>query len=267
MAVVRIQSINVNSSLTKAIDHRINPPVDRETLVSVSEESPVFIPDFHEENLYDIKKYSSSLKEYLTEFIRYVESNGYTQKIRKNAVVQELVIAYSPEDFSSNSEEEIEGLIGEDIDLFLEFFEEKFGFRPYYIAFIHKNNNNSERMYHLHIIFSLKKPDLKTKVRWKKRTYFELVKKLASKSPRISVPHKGRNIGAYPLWIVRKLEEKYGRETAKEITKLARKKGYTARTLIENAEKLAKEVQPSEHPKSHPIPHPRDEFIEGKELF
>jgi len=239
MAVTRIQSINVSSSLPQVINHRISPPANKETLVEVWVGVPVDAPDTHLDNLADIEEYSPSSKEFLVEFIRYVESGGYTQKIRKNAVIQEVVIAYSPEDFTNLKESEVKYLIKKDVEIFLKFFKEKFGFKPYYMYFIHKNDSN---MYHIHLLFSLKKPNLKTKIRWKKRTYFELLKKLASESPRVSAPHKGKNIGAYPLWIVRKLEEKYGREITKEIVKLARKEGYTTKALIENAERLVKEV-------------------------
>lgn len=247
MAVTRIQSINVNSSLPQAIRHRFNPPEGKEKLIEFDMYLPYDMPDIHFEDMYEIEKYSDSDEEFMTEIMRYIESSGYAQKIRKNAVVQEIVISYSPEDFENESENRIKSLIKEDIFLFSKIFKEKFGFKPFYIHFIHKNNTG---IYHAHIIFSLKKPDLKSKVRWKKRTYFELIRKLESKSPRITVPRRNKGIGAYPLWLIRKLEKEYGEEVAKKIVKIAREKGYRTRELIDNAEKLAKEIM---HPNNRSL--------------
>jgi len=76
---------------------------------------------------------------------------------------------------------------------------------------------------------------------------------MSDKSPRISLPHKGKNIGAYPLWFIRKLEEKYGREIAKKIVKIAREKGYTTRELIDSAESLVKSLQQEQSPERRSI--------------
>ena len=248
MAVTRIQSISVSSSLSNAVAHRISPP-EHETLV----EFDVLIPslsqldDLVSDEIGDIFDHSPSELQMLINFFEYVESSGFAKKIRKNAVVQELIIAYSKDDFTKDSD--ILRLIKSDIKSFFLSFKEKFGFYPFSCYFIHK----SENMYHVHILFSLKQPDLNKKIRWKKRTYFDLIKKMSDKSPRISLPHKGKNIGAYPLWFIRKLEEKYGREIAKKIVKIAREKGYTTRELIDSAESLVRSLQQEQSPERRSI--------------
>jgi len=236
MAVTRIQSISV-FSLSASISHRLSPP-EHESLVDFGVE----VPDeaSNDSTIADVIDYSPDYSRMLTDFLLYVESSGHTRKIRKNAVVQELIIAYSKDDFGNSDISDILELIRSDIKSFFLSFKEKFGFIPFSCYFIHENDGK----YHVHILFSLKEPDLLKKVRWKKRTYFDLIKRMSAISPRISVPHKGKNIGAYPLWLIRKLEARYGRETAKKLVKVARERGYPAKELIENAEKLQKLLSP-----------------------
>ena len=253
MAVTRIQSISVSSSLSNAVAHRISPP-EHETLVDFDITIPSLsqINDVISDEIGDIFDYSLSERQMLINFFEYVESSGFTKKIRKNAVIQELIIAYSEDDFAECPNEEVIRLkILSDIRIFFESFRDKFGFSPFSSYFIHKHK--SENMYHVHILFSLKQPDLSKKIRWKKRTYFDLIKRMSDKSPRISLPHKGKNIGAYPLWFVQKVGEKYGREIAKKIVKIAREKGYTTRELIDSAESLVKSLQQEQSPKRRSI--------------
>jgi len=230
MGVTRIQSISV-SSLSAAIEHRLAPGPHEKVVQH-------FIYSCHPEmrnTIRDIYTYSQNEVDGYTEIFKYVESAQYKKKVRKNSVIQEIVIAYSKEDFNNLSESEIVEKITDDIHIFTDVFEEKFGFRPFITAFVHKNNIG---MYHIHILFSLMNPETLKKARWKKRTYFDLIKKMSERSPRIKNTGRTKGIGAYPLWLIRKLEDRYGREIAKEIVKIAREKKYSVRNLIENAEKL-----------------------------
>jgi len=240
MAVTRIQSISVTESLLPAIEHRLDPGPNERVLVHKA--MPYECSDDIFTTLSEIAKNSDSHATAYKEMFEYIESACYGRKIRKNSVIQELIISYSKSDFPNKNEDEILKSIHDDILIFLGTFKEKFGFYPFTTYFVHKNDKD---IYHTHILFSLMnyhspKP---TKARWKKRTYFDLVKKMSEYSERIKTTGKTKGIGAYPLWLVRKLEKQYGREIAKKIIEIARKKGYTTRELIENADALFKNNQ------------------------
>ena len=234
MAVTRIQSISVTESLLPAIEHRLNPgPNERVILHKIL--SYECSDDMHNE-LSEIAKNSDNCALAYKEMFEYIESAAYKKKIRKNSVIQELIISYSKNDFPDKNKDEILQLIKDDIHVFLGVFKEKFGFYPFTAYFVHVNDSG---IYHTHILFSLMnyhspKP---VKARWKKRTYFDLIKKM-SKYTKIKTTDKTKGIGAYPLWLLKKLEKQYGREATKKIVKIAREKGYTTRELIENADML-----------------------------
>jgi hypothetical protein len=239
MAVTRIQSISVTESLLPAIKHRLDPGPNERVILhkALSYECS---DDMHNE-LSEIAKNSDNCALAYKEMFEYIESAAYKKKIRKNSVIQEIVISYHPKDFDTDNEDEILKSIHDDILIFLGTFKEKFGFYPFTTYFIHVNDSG---IYHTHILFSLMnynapKP---VKARWKKRTYFDLIKKM-SKYTKIKTTDKTKGIGAYPLWLLKKLEKQYGREATKKIVELARKKGYTTRELIENADALFKNNQ------------------------
>ena len=156
----------------------------------------------------------------------------------------EIVIAYSRNEFDevieelnesgitteSEIEEEIIAEIEKDVEAFKESFRTKYGFYPYFFYFVHKDNRNK---YHVHILFSLMKPQLDKKVRWRKRDYFDLIKRISKISPRISPPSESKGIGAYPLWLIRRIELEIGRERAKILVERARKKGVKASELLD----------------------------------
>jgi len=242
VAVVRIQSLKLNSLLS-ASKHRLSPPSDRELLIACDADFDLKVPDEIADTLTDILEYSNGVKK-VVDFFKFIESAGYTRKIRKNATIQELVVAYSEDEIKTHYD------IYRDIRSFKKSFAEKYGFEPFIFYFIHKHKHSN--MYHIHIFFSLRKPDLSTKVRWRKREYFEIKTAMQKRNSRITTPKRGKNIGAYPLWFIRKLQKEYGTEVAKEVTKLARQRGYPIRKFIEHAEELAKTIRNNQQPEEHP---------------
>ncbi|NPA72966.1 MAG: relaxase/mobilization nuclease domain-containing protein [Gammaproteobacteria bacterium] len=225
MAVMRVKSINVNSSLRSALKHRLSPP-EHEELVHSSlrhEGSVEFESLFNE-----FKNVESDKLKQFEEFFRIVESKGYKHKIRKNAVVYEVVIAYSDDDL--NDCEKFMRCLMSDCDAFVESFKEKFGFKPFSAVFVHRDKRSGR--YHMHILFSLMKPNLAKKVRWNSKTYFEIAKKVAEKSKRISISERKR-AGSYPLWLIREFERTVGVKNTKELVRLARRRGLKSYELVE----------------------------------
>ncbi len=242
MAVTRVESLKV-SNLNEVIRHRISP--DEKIEKCVVFEYIDYLDDFLEKDFYtlyeNILKYtdymvyqglsSQDIKtNQLIEMFKAVESKGYKHKIRKNSTIQEVIIAYSKDDFKDfNNEDEIISEIEKDVDIFFKSFKEKYGFYPFSFYSIHKDDNNK---YHVHIVFSLMKPELDKKVRWRKRDYFDIINKMSKKSERIPQPTANREIGAYPLWIIRVLEMELGREKTKLLIEEARKKRIKTPDLI-----------------------------------
>lgn len=224
MAVMRIQSLKV-SNLRGALRHRLSPP-KYESLIAKG----VVVDDSAEEFKEIFSEFGflceKELKR-LEEFFRIVESKGYKHKIRKNATVQEVLISYSAEDFAQ--ELGVVQKIKEDVGKFVEVFKEKFGFEPFAEYFIHKDDKGR---YHVHLLFSLMKPDLSKKVRWNSKTYFEIVKKFSKRATRVKFSEHKKS-GVYPLWLVRELEKLVGRNDAKEVIRVARKRGLKAVDLVD----------------------------------
>jgi len=230
MATTRIQSISVTESLLPALEHRLNPGQHEDVLLHRA-----LMYDCSDNVFSEIYKNSDNHISAYKEMFEYVESACYRKKIRKNSVIQELIISYSKSDFSNKNEDEILQLINDDISIFLGVFKKKFGFYPFVTYFVHRTDSG---IYHTHILFSIMNPETSKKVRWKKRTYFDIVKNMSKYSNRIKVTEKTKGIGAYPIWLIRKFEGQYGREVTKKIIKIAREKKYTVRELIENANML-----------------------------
>ena len=235
MAITRIQSIRVHD-LDVVLDHRINT-VPHEQLLKIVLDSA---EDFEEE-IDDILAFSPDYKSAAREILEYSESAKYTRAIRKNSVVQELIIAYSPEDLPEDEEEAL-SMIKSDVFLFSHCFQEKFEFRPTTVAFVHRTKDTG--LYHVHVLFSLMDVEKARKARWKRRSYFDIVKRMSSLSPRISVPpRKDKSIGAYPIWLRRKIESTYGREIARDIMSLARERKIRTKDLIERYHELSELVK------------------------
>ncbi len=229
MAVMRIQSLKV-SNLRGALRHRLSPP-KHEVLVAKG----VIVDDSAEEFKEIFSEFGSLCEEELKrleEFFKIAESKGYKHKIRKNATIQEVLISYSSEDFSKDLG--VVSRIKEDVGKFIEVFREKFCFEPFAEYFIHKDDKGR---YHVHLLFSLVKPDLTKKIKWNSKTYFEIVKKFSKRATRVKFSERKRS-GAYPLWLIRELERVVGREKAKEVVKVARKRGLKAVDLVELLRKL-----------------------------
>ena len=236
MAITRIQSIAVQN-IPGALEHRLGfgDDFNYEELISATVHS-------ERSEIDEIIKYSDDDSKAIKEIIEYAESSGYKKKIRKNAVVQELLISYSKDDLPEDDEKALK-LINKDISIFLDAFKLKFNFTPVTISFIHKTKDTNT--YHVHIIFSLMDIENGKKARWKKRTYFDLIKKMSEYSDRIKNPNenrKNKNVGAYPLWLIRKLEDIYSREFAKEIIKIARERNYRTRDLMTRHNEIANEI-------------------------
>ena len=224
MAVMRVQSIKV-SNLRGAIKHRLSPP-KHELLVAKG----IFLDSSAEEFISLFEEFGSEVEndlKVLEEFFRIAESKGYKHKIRKNATVQEVLISYSSEDFSQGLG--VVPKIKEDVKKFVEVFKEKFGFEPFAEYFIHKDDKGR---YHVHLLFSLMRPDLSKKVKWNSKAYFELAKKFSKRATRVKFSERKRS-GVYPLWLVRELEKLVGRNDAKEVIRVARKRGLKAVDLVD----------------------------------
>ena len=229
MAVMRIQSLKV-SNLRDALKHRLSPPKHERVI-----EKGVFVDSSAEEFKALFEAFNSGCGDELKnleEFFRIAESKGYKHKIRKNATVQEVLISYSSEDFSQGLG--VVPKIKEDVEKFVEVFKEKFGFEPFGEYFIHKDDKGR---YHVHLLFSLMKPDLSKKARWNSKIYFEIVKKFSKRATRVKF-FEHKKSGAYPLWLIRNFEKLIGREKTKEVIKVARKRGLKAVDLVELLRKL-----------------------------
>ena len=242
MAITRVESLKV-SNLNEVIRHRMFP--DERIEKCLVFEYMDYLDDFLEKDFWKI--YANILKytdymEYqelspqdirlnlLVEMFKAVESKGYKHKIRKNSTIQEIIIAYSKDDFKGfHDENDIISEIRKDVDTFFKSFKEKYGFFPFSFYSIHKDDNNK---YHVHIVFSLMKPELDKKVRWRKRDYFDIINKMSKQSKRIPPPTANREIGAYPLWIIRVLEMELAREKTKLLIEEARKKRIKTPDLI-----------------------------------
>ena len=230
MAVMRVQSIKVNS-LKSALKHRLSPP---------SHESLVYSGLTYEGNEEFLKLFNAfssvcedKLKVY-KEFFQLVESKGYKHKIRKNSTVQEIVIAYSSDDFVSEL-----GVLREiksDVETLNDIFKEKFGFTPFGAVFVHADENGR---YHVHYVFSLMSPSLTKKVRWNSKIYFEIAKEMSKRSKRIKISERKKS-GNYPLWLIRAFEGVIGRLKTKELVKKAREKGLKAVDLVDLLRELRK---------------------------
>jgi hypothetical protein len=83
-------------------------------------------------------------------------------------------------------------------------------------------------------------PFEKRKARWRKRDYFALVDKMRLFSRRISPINENKGIGAYPLWLIKKLESIIGRELAQKVIQVCRKMEFPTPelyVLVEDFEK------------------------------
>ena len=227
--MMRIQSVKV-SNLRSVLKHRLSPP-KHETLIAKG----VVVDDLAGEFKVLFEEFGSGVEndlKVLEEFFKIAESKGYRHKIRKNATIQEVLISYSSEDFSG--ELGIVPKIREDIERFIEVFKEKFGFEPFCQYYIHKDDKGR---YHVHLLFSLMKPDLSKKVRWNSKIYFELAKKFSKRATRVRFSEVKKS-GVYPLWLIRIFEKLIGREKTKEVVRVARKRGLKAVDLVELLRKL-----------------------------
>jgi len=226
MAVTRTQSISVHLALRQAIIHRLDPKLEESSKHEKFEKIVWNIPEKHFEYLHATYEEVSrdSNADAIYEMFVEVESFFRQRKIRKNAVVQELVIAYE-----KNADIEIDD-IQKDIELFFALLSAKYASSHFGVAMIHSDHRGK---YHVHILFSLRDLSTGKKIRWNFRAYFDIVKKLSRHSPRISLPNENKNIGAYPLWLVRKIQEVFGLEKAEKIVSDARKKGLTSFELYE----------------------------------
>ena len=240
MAVTRIQSIKANN-IEHALEHVISPPKEEE-VVSIRYPT-IGIQSSHEAEVIkgmfkDILELPSPLHKRVSEIFKCIESVLYTRKIRKNAVIQEIVISYQPNDFEEYERNKIISEIEEDINVFLDAFKSKFGFSPLSFAAIHYTQDKN--LYHVHIFFSLMNPFEKRKARWRKRDYFALVDKMRLFSRRISPINENKGIGAYPLWLIKKLESIIGRELAQKVIQVCRKMEFPTPelyVLVEDFEK------------------------------
>jgi hypothetical protein len=227
MAVTRTQSISVHLALRQAIIHRLDPKLEESSKHEKFEKLTWNIPSKHYEYLhtvYEEVSRSSNYTDAILEMFIEVESFFHQRKIRKNAVVQEFVIAYE-----KNAEITIDD-IEKDVELFFALLSAKYASSHFGVAMIHSDHRGK---YHVHILFSLRDLSTGKKIRWNFRAYFDIVKKLSRHSPRISLPTEDKGIGPYPLWLIRKIQTIFGLEEAEKIVSDARKKGLTSYELYE----------------------------------
>jgi hypothetical protein len=228
MAVLRIQSIKV-SDLSKAVAHRKNPgeatPYE-EFIASdcfIDREEKDFLFYGLGENPDRIKLLLEIYqKEGDVRFFEAIESVMFTRKIRKNATIQEIVVAYDSEESAVVEEDPLKETF-KDISDLLEAFKEVCGFRPFLTRYIHRDKETGR--YHVHILFSLMNPITGRKARWNKKTYFTVVNKAAKRSTTLRIqPQKPRTIGKYPLWMSQKLVKLLGsKKLASLVTSICRK--------------------------------------------
>jgi len=181
-AVIRTQTIGIGSksNFMRAMKHRLRGSL--------------------EENEYEkIDEYANKIYNAFS----LLESGG--KKLRKNATVQELVIAF---DRKITNEEE--NIIKQIIKSRLE---EILTFKPSSVIFTHNKDNRT----HIHVIFSLRDPKNinKPKFRWKKQHHIRLVNNLlqdfgADKS--LENLRRKKPKKPYPLWLVQGIKKRLGHD-------------------------------------------------------
>jgi len=210
MAVLRVESIKV-SDLPKVIAHRRNPgeATPYEELVATR----YFIDDEIGDYMFcelgmgisDRRKLLSEIykKEGEVRFFEAIESVMFSRKVRKNATIQEIVIAYDSQESNEVNVDPVKET-QYDVNDLIEAFKETCGFRPFYVRYIHRDKETGK--YHVHLLFSLMNPITGRKARWNQKTYFTIINKAAKRSKTLRIqPPKPKTIGKYPLWMVQKL--------------------------------------------------------------
>lgn len=98
--------------------------------------------------------------------------------------------------------------------------------RNYYM-FLHEGEANT----HLHILV-VPRDIYGKKVNLKPALYREIVKGFLPKEDYERMVKAKRKLGAYPLWAIRKIEERRGKEFAREFVKLCRQRGITQKEFV-----------------------------------
>lgn len=194
MVVVRTQRIKF-SSLNRALEHRLK---------SVEKPTDIEIKD---------------LRDIFSEKLRKWETLGGKKNLRKNASLLEFVISYK-------GKEDREKVLT-DLEKFLRILKEKTGIdlgieaktflgnetiylNRNWIGFLHDKGENT----HIHILVIPRQANGK-KVNLKPGIYKEVLKEFLPFSDWLRIKTAKKKIGAYPLWVIRELEKRHGKEWTK----------------------------------------------------
>ncbi len=199
MVVVRTQRIKF-LSLNRALDHRLKG-VEIPSGVGIKE-----------------------LRNILGEKLRKWETLEGKKNLRKNASLWEFVISYKGKKDKREVLRDVEKFLkilkaktGVDLDIETKPF---FGNKTIYLnrnwlGFLHDKGENT----HIHILVIPRQSNGK-KVNLKPGIYKEVLKEFLPFSDWLRIQNTKRKIGAYPLWVIRELEKRHGKEwTKKFITK------------------------------------------------
>ena len=202
MVVVRTQRIKF-SSLNRALEHRLKG-IEKPPNVEIKE-----------------------LRDIFSEKLRKWETLEGKKNLRKNASLLEFVISYKGKVEKEKVLKDLERFLRilrekTDIDLEIEaktfFGNETIYLNRNWIGFLHDKGENT----HIHILVIPRQSNGK-KVNLKPGIYKEVLKEFLPISDWLKIKNTKRKIGAYPLWVIRELEKRHGKEWTKEFISKCRK--------------------------------------------
>jgi hypothetical protein len=181
----------------------------------------------------EVKKKAMLLKD----LIKVWESNFGAKRLRKDAGVREIVIAFE------EGKEEKEVL--EEFRRFLKVLKKEIEFIPLGVVVIHKK----EGRYHLHYIASLRDPWTRKKVNLARSRWFRILDQFLDEESRKRLK-RGKTIGNIPLWLIRKIsrnleevvEKEKADKLARELVRILRRIGVKRRVIFELGGKQGKEL-------------------------
>jgi hypothetical protein len=173
----------------------------------------------------------------MAELIKVWESNFGTKRLRKDAGVREIVIAFE--------EGKGEGEVLEELRRFLKVLKEEIGFIPLGVVVLHKK----EGRYHIHYVASLRDPRTRKKVNLAKQKWFRVLDKYLDEESRKRLK-RNKTVGNIPLWLIRKIARKLegvvGKEEAdrlaRELVRTLRRIGVKRRVIFELGGKEGEEL-------------------------
>jgi len=219
MPVVRLENRKINS-LNSYEKHLISPP-NEEVIRGFQFITPNGLSEIEATFL---KKNAKRIPDFFKSF----ESEFGKKRIRKDASIREVIIAFEEGVELEKAEEELKK--------FLAILKQKLGFFPIGLGFFHRKDGRI----HVHFLFSLKNPETKKKVNLNRGLWFQILDQFLDKESKKRLK-RGKTIGNIPLWVVRKIarafEEKFEPKEAdryaRELVRMLRRLGVKKSTIYE----------------------------------